>query len=219
MKNFLRKVMDYLFPNFTCQACDAELHRPTVPNLCNDCSAKLKPAKEIALPDNSPMDKMFAPFYYAEPVSNVIMRLKYSSDALAAKTVAPYMAEALGENKFDMLIPVPLSKSRKRDRGYNQSELLATEVSALTQIPVRTDILQRTRATTPQEQMTHEERRENQKDSVRVAEGYTYDVKGQRILLIDDVFTSGATLTECARVLRDAGAVAVSALVVARVKN
>jgi ComF family protein len=113
----------------------------------------------------------------------------------------------------DILVPVPLHSQRLRERGYNQSTLLARELGKLSQMPVNIDILKRISYATPQARTSNvEERREN----VTGAFSCTGDrLAGERVLLIDDVTTSGATLDACARALKSAGVVSVWGLVIA----
>jgi ComF family protein len=154
-------------------------------------------------------------FVYDGPARDAVLALKFKGLAAIAKTLAVPMAEAL--IKWDppvrAITPVPLAASRKRSRGYNQSELLAREIGRLTGLPVVADTAARTRATSPQvRQFDWEARREN------VAGAFApgrQRVDGG-LLLIDDVITTGATLDACARVLIDAGNGPVFALTFAR---
>jgi ComF family protein len=114
----------------------------------------------------------------------------------------------------DVLVPVPLHRRRLRERGYNQSALLARELGKLTALPVVSDCLVRIRSAAPQARAaTAAERRSN------VAGAFTCcdaRLEGRRVLLIDDVATTGATLNACAGALKAAGTVSVWALVLAR---
>jgi len=159
----------------------------------------------------------YAPFFYKEPLSNAIMNLKYACDGVVAEAFAPLLAKCFaGENiEYDMMIPVPLAKNRARQRGYNQAELLARELSKFIEVVVEAQFLVKTKNTIPQEDMTTEQRRENQKDAFEVVNREL--IKGKKILLVDDVFTSGSTVNECARVLKRAGVKYVDVVVVARV--
>ena len=115
------------------------------------------------------------------------------------------------------LVPVALHTSRARARGFNQSALLARELGALFQLPAH-DLLRRTRRTPPQVGLNLKDRRKNVRQAFEINRNLwrKHDLDGARILLIDDVFTTGATLDECARVLTKAGASAVGALTIAR---
>ncbi len=116
-------------------------------------------------------------------------------------------------NRLDVLAPVPVSRSRMRTRGYNQSELLARKIAELTGVTLSANILVRTGQSSPQARANSiAERAEN----VIGAFSVTGETAGMRILLIDDVMTTGATLNSCARALKDTGASWVGALVLAR---
>jgi len=114
----------------------------------------------------------------------------------------------------DVIIPVPLHPSRLRQRGFNQSALLAQEMSRMLCVPVDLFSLRKIRATPPQVGLTMKERTKNVKGTFHVINGD--HVKGKKVLLVDDVFTTGATISECARALRKAGATSVDVLTLAR---
>jgi ComF family protein len=128
------------------------------------------------------------------------------SDKLVGATPAFFLKPT------EVLIPVPLSPERKRERGYNPSESLAIEVSRKTGIPVGFS-LDKIKSTVPQMSLTREERFKNPKGAYRVKRD---EIIPAKVLLIDDVFTTGSTLEECARVLKKAGAQWVGALVLGR---
>ncbi|MBI4526449.1 MAG: ComF family protein [Deltaproteobacteria bacterium] len=115
---------------------------------------------------------------------------------------------------FDAIIPVPLHRKRLRWRGFNQAVVLAREVSRAWNVPVDPFVLSRTRETPPQTQLTEEERRKNVRGAFVL--NRKKSVKRKVLLLVDDVYTSGATARECSRVLRRAGAKEVHVLTLAR---
>ena len=141
--------------------------------------------------------------------------LKYRNLRASAPTLGRLIAAHLELDpvRADVLAPVPLHKRRERGRGYNQSELLAREVGKQTAVPVDTSMLRRIRDTAPQVSMpTPEERRRNIEDAFEC----TGDVSGLTVLLIDDVVTTGSTMSACARPLMAAGASSVWGLALAR---
>jgi len=202
----MKKLLNFLFPNFTCLACQDEINVSAHKHICDDCLTRL-PRNP-----NPKTDNVHAPFTYASPMPSLIMSLKYGGEGLVADLFAPFIAEIISET-YDLIVPVPLSKSRMRERGYNQAELLARELSSLLSVHDDATALFRTRKTKPQVDMTTAERIENQKGAFKT----TADLTDKRILLVDDVLTSGATANECARVLREAGATHVEVAVIARV--
>jgi ComF family protein len=113
----------------------------------------------------------------------------------------------------NVIIPVPLHPTRERDRGYNQSALLARGLAEAAELPVRNDLLARVKATAPQVELGAEARRENVCGAFHCETG---SATGLRVLLVDDVCTTGATLEACSQALRAGGAGSVWALTLAR---
>ncbi len=145
--------------------------------------------------------------------------LKFGGKTALANPLGDLMAEAgpavLPVEVVDCLVPVPLHPTREAERGFNQSMLLARRVSRRWGIPVRPRALRRQRFTRPQTDLDADERRRNVRGAFALSRRAAVD--GRHVLLIDDVFTTGATVSECARVLLDAGAATVGVLTVARV--
>ena len=117
--------------------------------------------------------------------------------------------------EVDLVIPVPLDRSRLRQRGYNQAELIAKPLAKRLHVPLRTHLLVRTRPRPPRLKLTRRERWQTVRGAFVMAAGARVDKL--RVLLVDDVFTTGATLDACARTLRRAGASKILGLTVARV--
>lgn len=132
--------------------------------------------------------------------------------ALVALLDRTFHSECPG--RVDMIIPVPLHVRRLKERGYNQSALLAGRLARRLGFPARFDVLERIRWTDPQTRLNREDRQKNVKGSFRV--NTPNAVKGKRILLVDDVFTTGTTLMECSKALKNGGAGEVHALTVTR---
>jgi len=152
---------------------------------------------------------------YQDPLRKAIRRLKYSRDIGLGDALAQHLVWLTERNKIgaEMVIPVPLGKKRHKERGYNQAALLARSLALVCGIPIQTSALVRTRETASQVGLSLEERRLN------VAGAFTADagkVKGKRVLLVDDVLTTGATLEAAAEALRMAGTRKIEAVVVAR---
>ena len=103
------------------------------------------------------------------------------------------------------LVPIPLARSRQRERGYNQSELLAGELSRLWNVPVWSDVVTRERATRTQTELTPGERLSNVAGAFRVRENAAGKLRGAHVMIVDDVVTTGATLGACALALFEAG--------------
>lgn len=151
-------------------------------------------------------------------VLEVIHRFKYSR----AVWFEPFLADllvraavpALKGQGWDMLLPVPLHPLKEREREFNQSALLARHLGHALQLPCEERLLRRRKATATQTHLTRKARAENMHDAFAVRAGVS--LTGRRIVLIDDVFTTGATTNDCARALRAAGATEVCVWTVAR---
>lgn len=153
------------------------------------------------------------------PARDLVHRLKFSDRLDMAAPMGLWMARAGAEltGGATALVPVPLHPLRFWRRRYNQSSLLAQEVSGRSSVPVKPEWLARVKATRPQVGLTRAERAENLQGSFRVPEGRRGEVSGARIVLVDDVLTTGATANAAARVLLRAGAASVDVLTFARV--
>jgi competence protein ComFC len=148
----------------------------------------------------------------------LIHRFKYGGQHYLRRVLGEWLAAGFQDARIqsepvDALIPVPLHPTRRRERGYNQAEELASLLGARLNVPAF-PCLQRNRYTDTQTQFDRVQRRRNLRNAFQLRKGR--DVAGKRLLLIDDVLTTGSTLDECARVLLDQGAVSVRALTVAR---
>lgn len=155
---------------------------------------------------------------YAGLMAELITRFKYQGATYLGRPLgmllAAYKDADFSLANIDVLLPVPLHPRRLRERGFNQSLLLARVISRVHKIPVECTVLERIRYTQPQTQLSGSEREKNMRGAFRVHKNYF--LAGKNILLIDDVFTSGATVGECARVLKEAGARQVQVLTLAR---
>lgn len=163
---------------------------------------------------------------YEKQVKKLVRRFKFDDDRLLAHDFSLLMNIAWNmlmvrlETNFDsvaisdmILAPVPLSRKRLKERGFNQSLVLSKLLSKNTGVPVRSNALNRTKATKPQSGLSREERIKNVEAAFRADSDV---VRGKHVVLIDDVCTSGATLVSCAIALRDAGASGVRAVTIAR---
>jgi ComF family protein len=151
---------------------------------------------------------------YEGALRKLIHLLKYEGMRPLARPFGDFLARALPrEQRFDLIVPMPLHWRRRWQRGFNQAELLAREIARRWNVPVR-NIARRSRATAPQAGLTHAKRRTNVAGAFAVKRGTRLD--GMRVLLVDDVLTTGASASACARVLKRAGAQHVALLTVAR---
>jgi ComF family protein len=151
-------------------------------------------------------------------VRRLVHQFKYGQQQHLRHPIAGWLWETLGDPRlrgrhFDAIVPVPLHPARERERGFNQAALLAELLSRRTGIPLRHALL-RVRYTTTQTAYDRQERMENLKDAFCLRKNA--DVRGSRMLLVDDVLTTGSTLSECARVLKKGGTLSVHAATAAR---
>jgi len=222
-----RIALDLLFPRwcvgcgregeFICLPCFRSLPR-IMPPLCPKCGRPQSSA--ILCPGcagwQAKIDGIRSPFRFDGVIRQAIHELKYRNLRAIAGLLAQWLNDYLVTNPVpgEVVVPVPLHPKRLRERGYNQSRLLAKELAKLTGLPLVDDCLIRRRYSPPQARTaTVVERR------INVANAFfcrDQRLKGKQVLLIDDVSTSGATLDGCARALKKAGAASVWGVVLAR---
>jgi ComF family protein len=159
---------------------------------------------------------MRAPLLYVEPTSRLIHRLKYEGYFAISEPLVSFMIEGwpAWEQTPDLILPIPLHPRRQRRRGYNQSERLAQPLAEALAIQFNRAALRRTRHTAPQVGLGPAERADNVRGAFAAD---AQAVSGRHVLLVDDVLTTGATMTAAAEALLAAGAQSVSAYCLARV--
>ncbi len=225
LSKLARSALDLVFPihctgcgregGIVCTQCAADLERVAPPR-CAICSAPgTDGVCDWCLQHPRGFESLLSPFRFEGPIRDAVHALKYRGVRAAADSLGGLMAEYLQTPTVnaDVLVPVPLHPRRLRNRGYNQSALLARAISARASLPVLDGHLVRIRNSRPQVEVTsREERRRNIADNFDCQ----HDASGLAILLVDDVATTGSTLSECARTLKDAGASSVHALTLAR---
>ena len=167
--------------------------------LCESCRELILPAPAFSLKD--PGDKAAAGLRYNDSVAEIVHRFKYYGCRYLGKNLASFI-EIPEDWRADAIIPVPLHPKRMRERGYNQSRIIAEELGQRYGIAVRDNLLKRIRNTLMQSMTAREERVQNVKDAFRASKRCS----GMTIILVDDVITSGSTSEECARALKAAGA-------------
>lgn len=213
-------ILDLLFPR-KCALC-RKLLSDGETDYCRSCRTKA-PRFPVLQEKEHPsgksklqfLDSVIAVWYYKENVREAILRLKFHKASFLAEPLGRSLALKVLEahpDGFDCLTWVPVSPRRKRKRGYDQAELLARSVGKELGIPV-VPLLQKVRDNPAQSGMSGEDRKANVLGVYRVRKGA--DPSGKRVLLVDDVFTTGATAEECGRVLLEGGAKEVHCAVVA----
>lgn len=202
-------------------------------DLCNDCRSLLPynpcacPRCALPIPQPAPAcgrcikrpppaSAALAPFLYADPVDRWLPRFKFGRDLAAGRVLADLLLEdqrlsTLIEG-IDALVPLPLHRARLGERGYNQALELARPLARALDLPLRPAWLQRVRATAPQTGLDARTRRRNLRGAFVASEA----MSGKRVLLIDDVITTGSSMLEASRACRRAGTIEVRVLAAAR---
>ncbi len=236
MVRFFSAVLDFLFPP-VCPVCSESVTRHGA--MCHNCFSKIRwisdpkcskcgypfpanidrNAKRLLCPDclvnKSKIDWMRAATVYDDGSKGIILPFKHAGKINFKGMISNSMVGLLKEcpHEIDIIVPVPLANARLRQRGYNQSAIIGSEISKMTGIKMDVRTVSRTKWTHDMGHLKAKERKKNISGAFRVNK----DLKGKNVLLIDDVRTTGATLEELAKVLKKAGVKTVSGLVFARV--
>ncbi|HOD52962.1 MAG TPA: ComF family protein [Candidatus Cloacimonadota bacterium] len=206
LKNGLKTVCDLIFPR-ACINCQSRLS-PTETYLCESCFKQLILLKthirdEWEIPVKY-FDRAYSIFRYDGPVRQCIHFLKYEEYTHIAEYMAILMLETGGLKvpvNYDFVIPVPLHPVKKRERGYNQAELFANAIAKRLGLSVELNIVTRNRYTETQTLKSHQERISNVSHAFKC---YTKaDIQGKKILLVDDVVTTGSTINSIAQLLKE----------------
>ena len=225
-------VIDLFFPRqVKCVTCGEEVNKF---GICEKCVRLLtlvpSPTCEICGGENSGKGKVcfeckgrhfdfvrnYSIFSYSGDVRNKIISFKQNGNKAVGEMFAYFVADKYdsirAKHNFDLVIPVPISEARLKSRKFNQSEVLCSQISDRDK--VNNSILIRTKDTPHQTGLSRSNREENLKNSFEVVDKKL--VKGKTVLVVDDIYTTGATLNACAKVLRDAGAKEIFTITLAR---
>lgn len=202
----LNQVLDLIFPP-RCEVCRS----PSQEGLCVNCFGQIKFMK--------PHLGVHSLSVYDGVLREAIHRFKFKKRKRLAEPLGVLLvkylsfASNLNINEMDAIVPVPLHKKRLKARGFNQVELLANFISRYHDVPVE-HVLERVKETHPQFDLPRQARQQNVAGAFRVREPGA--VFNKRLLLLDDIYTTGATITECAKALRIAGAKRIEVLTLSR---
>lgn len=236
MKNAVKSLLEYLLPaccllcgaaspkQLLCAGCEQDL--PRITESCKRCAlpATLGAARLCAgcLRNQPAWDRAIAALVFEYPVDHLVRHFKFHKDMSCGQLLADELARSVSqilnahaltpEEKPDLLIPVPLHFLRRCWRGFNQAELLATALQRSSGIPMQRNLLRRISHTPAQSGLDRKARQRNLRDAFQCP-----SLHGIHVALVDDVLTTGATLQECTKVLKRAGASRVSVWVAARV--
>jgi len=203
--DFIKNLLVLVYPN-KCVFCGKVIEVNNLKLICNDCIDNVPIFYKNFFIDSRNGNKGFCAVKYNDIIKSSIYRFKYKNNISYAKYYADIMFKCIeNDSRFhaDYLVPVPIYKSKKRKRGFNQSELIAMELSKYTEIPCN-DMLERNRNTKSQSKIKFNERQENVKDAFVLKKGL--DIRGKNIVIIDDIYTSGSTIKYCRKVLEENGA-------------
>lgn len=209
-------ILELLFPKF-CFGCQKEGSY-----LCEDCRAILEISKFHQHHSGQYLKDLYFALPYQNPlIKNLIQKFKYQPLVKElAKTLSLLIIEhfQLLDKKPNLtdftIIPIPLEKRRLKYRGFNQAEEIAKELSYFWKIPLLSGCLIKNKETTPQVELSGDERKENIKGAFSLKN--SREIKDKKILLIDDIYTTGSTMEEAARALKRAGAKEIIGVVIAR---
>ncbi len=224
MRGFVAALQDLLFPP-CCLGCGRQLPARQLPLFCSSCFTRLSPLSSpccscCGIPFVSGQDHLCGrclkeppgfdlargALIYHEPLVTLIRCFKYGGELAGLSSMAWLASQSVGYREIgdpDIILPVPLHPTRLRERGFNQSLLLARSFFPGLRDRIAPDLLLRTRPTIPQSTLSGSARRRNLQGAFAVADGDW--LRGRHVLLVDDVMTTGSTIGQCARVLRRAG--------------
>lgn len=228
-KNFILDFFDFFFPNF-CLLCNKKITRSTF-SLCSDCLGKLELSNKKDISEfynhNFVQSKLITNFYSKfEFVKDgffqkIIHQLKYNGKShigiLLGRELGKDLSKQSWFEEIDIMIPVPIHRIKKFIRGYNQSLLIVKGINQITKKSYDDNIIKRIKNTETQTHLHLHERIENVKDAFKVIN--KGKVLNKKILIVDDVCTTGSTVSEIARTLLDAGAKELNLATLAFVKE
>ena len=224
-KNFMKrirdKILDLLFPEYSCYVCGRELIEPKN-HICDHCLKSMivingNICKKCGMPipegngycdtcktREYAYDTARACYHYNEMSGKIVMDLKYNKKKFVVPFMATEMLLKLEEFSVmpDIIVPVPISKRRYKERGFNQAELIADEMSEMTggKVVVGGSLVEKVVDSVPQARLKGRERLNNLSGAFKLATRKS--LKGKNVLIIDDVYTTGSTVNEVAKVLR-----------------
>ena len=218
--NFLEKALTFIFPT-TCGICGV-INKGY---LCKKCKKDLifsniflNQSDSYTCKKEYFIDEHFYLFSYEGIIREKILQYKFNEQSYLFNTFSEFFVnnkKLYGFlKKYDIIVPVPISKLRKRERGYNQSELIAKKIAAMESITFEPNILVKIKNNKSQSNLNKKQRLENVKNVYEIKN--LQKIKEKNILIFDDIYTTGATTNECARILKKKGCKKVGVLTIAK---
>lgn len=205
-------ILELIYPK-TCGMCN----KISKSYICNKCKLKLK--KILKLNKINFNDKYFDSltylFRYEGNIRTMILEYKFKDKSYLYKFFSEIIVNNCNlKNKYDIILPVPIHKKRKLQRGYNQSELIAKDIAKNIDIEYSNSVLQKVKNTLPQSSLNKSQRINNVLGMYNITKPQY--INDKKIILIDDIYTTGSTVNECSKILKKNGAVLVDVLTLAK---
>jgi ComF family protein len=203
--NILKFLIDFIYPR-KCGFCGRKINERYTCRKCTNIIEYYHEKVDIYAKQEEKCDMVISAISYDGFIKDKVLQYKFRN----AKYLAPSFADILLPKVdkycagFDFIIAVPISSKRLRERGYNQSDLIAKYLSRFAKIQYKKDILVKIKNNLRQSELNLNERKENVKDAYSIKNIEV--IKGKKIILVDDIYTTGATLNECAKLLKGVGA-------------
>ena len=208
-------LLELVYPN-VCGFCNKICKN----ELCNKCKMKIiQPQIDIVIkPENKYFKELISILKYEGIIRDKILQYKFEDKAYIYKTFAKIVLKNKKVcgllKKYDIIIPVPIHKKRKLQRGYNQTQLIAKEISKNIDIKLCNNVLVKNKNTIAQSKLNKNKRKQNIKGAFKALN--VQNIQGKSVLLFDDIYTTGSTANECSKILKEAGAKTVGVLTIAK---
>lgn len=211
----LESFLSFLFPP-VCGIC-GKIDKDWLCPMCKDKIRNIR-TETIRQKLNKVIDSHCYLFPYQSEIQKLILKYKYENSAYLCETFVKIFLDSKKACDFlkgyDIIIPVPMYGKKKKSRGYNQTELIAKKLAKKLNIQYEEECLKKVKDTIPQKELNRKERKNNVKDVYVCQKKETIEMK--KVILLDDVYTTGNTLLECGKVIRKSGALAVGAITIAK---
>ena len=208
-------LLELVYPN-VCGFCNKICKN----ELCNKCKMKIiqHQIDIVIKPENKYFKELISILKYEGIIRDKILQYKFEDTAYIYKTFAKIVLKNKKVcgllKKYDIIIPVPIHKKRKLQRGYNQTQLIAKEISKNIDIKLCNNVLVKNKNTIAQSKLNKNKRKQNIKGAFKALN--VQNIQGKSVLLFDDIYTTGSTANECSKILKEAGAKTVGVLTIAK---